>query len=451
MLTQSPEAFCGSVTQKRRSNIAPPGFLYIWKHFHTQDKQLTSALSGMIDSKKELFMKKCIASFLGICLLVAVSGCNSSGTSGAAKATGVAVNTKLGIETVPSSMGSAYTGSYNRYTKVVAPNGKPIPIVAQDRITDEQMIRARGVLEHYLRNYPGSLYGADKSGVANRMADNGAVLALLNGKDDGSNPITVDAQPLYENEIQVEGGSWYVNQDYENHRDATYEEILHMVHDYGIGVDGPNTSPGALPAFQAEIRAAQQNALVYGLWGIGASDWITELTNENSLSQEYLAAVVDTYYGLWGAWANGDKGMHGLYIAKDRAALPIKDSMGSALMDNTFFHPYLTYNARIDASFEGTFSLRFDAALPYTHHARYLKDITLTGSNSSNVRVNGYDNDITGNSGYNTLILRGNHSEYTIVKAGGDLTITDSVSGRDGTNTIRLFEVLEFADRVMTL
>lgn len=405
----------------------------------------------MIGSKKELYMNKCIASFMGACLLFVVSGCNSSGASGSAKATGVAVNTKLSIEQVPASMGSAYTGSFNRYTKVVAPNGKPISIVAQDRITDEQIVRARSVLEHYLKNYPGSLYGSDKSAVANRMADNGAVLALLNGQDDGSNPVTVNAQPLYENEIQVEGSSWYVNQDYANHRDATYEEILHMVHDYGIGVDGPNASPGALPAFQAKIRAAQQNALVYGLWGIGADNWIAELTNENSLSQEYLAAVVDTYYGLWGAWTSSDKGMHGLYVAKDRAALTVEDSMGSDLMDNTFFHPYFTYNARIDGSFEGTFSLRFDAALPYTHHARYLKDITLTGSKSSNVRVNGYDNDITGNSGYNTLILSGNHSDYTIEKTGGDLTIMDSVAGRDGSNTIRLFEVLEFADRVMTL
>ncbi len=29
-------------------------------------------------------------------------------------------------------------------------------------------------------------------------------------------------------------------------------------------------------------------------------------------------------------------------------------------MNNKFFHPYLTYNARIDANFKDTFSLRFD-------------------------------------------------------------------------------------------
>ena len=36
--------------------------------------------------------------------------------------------------------------------------------------------------------------------------------------------------------------------------------------------------------------------------GIGPENasWVAELTQENSLSQEYLAAVIDAYYGLWG-------------------------------------------------------------------------------------------------------------------------------------------------------
>ncbi len=202
-------------------------------------------------------------------------------------------------------MGSIYNSkNFNRYTKVTTPNGGSIHIVAKSNLTDEQIIRCRNVLQHYLTNYEGSKYGSDKSAVANKMAENKAILVLLNGQDDGSNPISdkVTGQPLYENEIQVEGHSWYIKQDYE-HRDATFEEILHFVHDNGIGIDGNDEFLGALPKYQTKIRKAQKNGLTKNLWGRGAENkaWVRELANENSLTQEYLASVVDSYYGLWGA------------------------------------------------------------------------------------------------------------------------------------------------------
>lgn len=357
----------------------------------------------------------------------------------------------LEIAAVPSTLGNEYTSNFNRYTKVVTPNGEAIHIVAQSNITNEQIIRCRSILEHYLNNFPNSVYGSDKSAIANKMAENGAILTLLNGQDDGSNPVEVNGQPLYENEIQVEGGAWYTHQDY-GHRDAAYEEILHLVHDYGIGVDGPNSLPGGGSEFQIQIRAAQQHALNNGLWGIGTSDWIEELGRENSLSQEYLAAVVDSYYGLWGAWTeNPTHGMWGIYVAKSREDMGMDDPMGKRLIDRTFFHPYLTYNARIDPDFSGTFSLRFDEALPYTHHAQYLRDITLLGTRGTNVRVNGMDNDITGNEGENVILFTGDENEYTITTASGVFTITDKIVNRDGTNTVRNVEKLQFADGTITL
>ncbi len=357
----------------------------------------------------------------------------------------------LGIEAVPPSLGADYVARFDRYTKVVTPDGGSIHIVAQNQITTGQIVRARNVLEHYLRNLPGSLYGADKSAVANKMAENNAILLLLNGQDDGSNPASeMMGQPLYQNEIQVEGHSWYINQDY-THRDATFEEILHMVHDTGIGVDGAGGLPGALPDFQAEIRAAQENALAENLWGIGQADWIEELRAENSLSQEYLASVMDAYYGLWGAWTeSATHGMWGLYVAKTREEIPTEDPQGAAL-PSKFFHPYLTYDARIDADFEGVFSLRFTSDLPYTHHAQYLKDVTLTGSRDSGVRVNQLDNRITGNSGSNTVVFSGDSSEYTVRRDGDEVVVTDNTSGRDGVNTLVGIEKLEFTDQTIDL
>jgi hypothetical protein len=358
----------------------------------------------------------------------------------------------LGITDVPESLINIYSKAlkFNRYINIDTPDGNAIHIVAQDEVTDNQIVRSRNILQHYLTDYPGSDYGEDKSAVANKIAENGGVLLLLNGVDDGTNSASeLDGQPLYYGEIQVEGGNWYINQNYE-HRDASYEEILHFVHDYGIGVDQNETFYGVLPDYQAEIRAAQVTALSAKLWAWPESEasWIAELAAENSLSQEYLASVIDSYYGLWGAF-DGQYGMWDMYIAKVRDDLADKDPEGADIMDNKFFHPYLTYNARIDESFVGDFSLTFNASLPYTHHAQYLKDVTLTGTNNSNVVVNQLNNNITGNSAQNTVIFSGPSSEYEINAENGQVTVQDMQDNRDGVNTVSSIEKLQFSDTTM--
>ena len=362
-------------------------------------------------------------------------------------------NPELGIENIiPSNLGKEYSANFNRYTKVVTPNGGKIHIVAQSNLTDEQIVRARSTLEHFLKNYPGSEYGDNKSELANKMAENGAILTLLNGQDDGNNPVEVNGQALFENEIQVEGHPWYINQDYNNHRDATYEEILHLVHDYGIGIDGHNSFPGAMPKYQSEIRQAQKNALSTNLWGIGADRWINELTDENSLTQEYLAALIDSYYGLWGGWTDSNThGMWGIYVAKTRNEIFLEDPVGGEIMNNKFFHPYLTYNARIDSSFNGVFSLKFDSLKPYTNHSQYLKDITLLGNNDTSVYINELDNNIIGNKGTNTVIFNGNSSEYIIDITDIEISVTDKVSNRDGVNILKEIEKIKFTDQTIEL
>ena len=362
-------------------------------------------------------------------------------------------NPELGIENIiPSNLGKEYSANFNRYTKVVTPNGGKIHIVAQSNLTDEQIVRTRSTLEHFLKNYPGSEYGDNKSELANKMAENGAILTLLNGQDDGNNPVEVNGQALFENEIQVEGHPWYINQDYNNHRDATYEEILHLVHDYGIGIDGHNSFPGAMPKYQSEIRQAQKNALSTNLWGIGADKWINELTHENSLTQEYLAALIDSYYGLWGGWTDSNThGMWGIYVAKTRNEIFLEDPVGGEIMNNKFFHPYLTYNARIDSGFNGIFSLKFDSLKPYTNHSQYLKDITLLGNNDTSVYINQLDNNITGNKGTNTVIFNGNSSEYIIDITNIEISVTDKVSNRDGVNILKEIEKIKFTDQTIEL
>lgn len=358
----------------------------------------------------------------------------------------------LGISAVPEALKGTYTAAlkFDRYTKVETPNGGAIHIVAQDGILENQIVRSRNILQHFLRDNPGSEYGSDKSAIANKMAENNATLLLLNGVDDGTNAAAeLDGQPLYYGEMQVEGHRWYVNQNYE-HRDASYEEILHLVHDYGIGVDQNPTFVGAGADFQNEIRAAQVNASAANLWGIGAADWIAELTAENSLSQEYLAAVIDVYYGLWGAdIESSTHGMNGLYVAKVRSDITQEDPQGATLLDNKFFHSYLTYNARIDESFTGDFSLAFNPVIKYSHHSQYLKDITLTGTNDSNVIVNQLDNNITGNTGVNTVTFSGSSAEYSTTKENDVVTVKDMQDNRDGTNILTAVEKIKFTDTTL--
>ena len=381
-----------------------------------------------------------------------------------------------GIIAMPYTQGLYST--FTKYTKIQAPNGQAIHFVAQNALTDAQIVRARNILQFYLTNVPGSQYGSDKTAVINAMGTNEATLMLLNGADgSGANPPEIaTGQTLYQNELPVEGDSWYITNNY-THRDAAFEEILHMMHDYGIGVDtnGTPSTIGALPAYQAEIRAAQDNAdNNFAIWPIGETitgGWYAELAAENSLSQEYLASVVDSYYGLWEAWneagnpASATTGMWGLYIAKTRAEEQTEDPMGYALMPK-YFSPFININFDIDPTFTGIFNMTRTPAQPYTYKSQYLQDITLTGTNASGIKGNAQPNVLNGNDSNNTIegaagndtvdckggtgdkvIFTGSRAEYTITVNSGIITIQDNTANRDGTDTATNCEILKFVDQ----
>ena len=378
-----------------------------------------------------------------------------------------------GVIPLPNSVSTVWhNNGFVKYTKLTAPNGKAIHFVAQNQLTDAQIVRSRNILQFFLTNFEGSEFGSDKSVVANQMTENDAVLLLLNGADGQGNDPDLPGQYLFEDEIAVEGHPWYINNDFE-HRDAAFEEILHLMHDTGIGVDGPNTFPGALTAYQSEIRAAQLNANQnnFAIWPIGADgsipdvqDWFNELDDENSLSQEYLASVVDSYYGLWGPFTDEPGGMWGIYIAKTRADIENLDPAGAALMTK-YFSPNININVDIDPSFNGTFSMSFDAAQLYTHKSQYLQHCTLTGSNTSNLKGNDLYNRLTGNDSDNELeggkgddrmdgkagddlaIFTGNCDEYTILNQNDVTLVIDNISDRDGTDTLSNIETMRFADK----
>jgi hypothetical protein len=350
---------------------------------------------------------------------------------------------------LPERYADLRADGYDRYTELLAPDGQPIRILAQDGPSTAQILRARNLLRFYLTDVAGSSYGSDKGAVLQLLADNMATLALPNGAD-GDHHFRLEAQPLYQDELPVEGSAWYLDSDYE-HRDAAFEEIFHLVHDMGIGTDWP----GALPAYQQALLAEAEAALEDGRWGIPVDpeveDWIRELRAENSLAQEYIAAVIDSYYGLWGAWDEAPGGMWGIYIAKTRDEVLTHDPAGAALLE-AFLPPAMAgYEAILDPAFEGVFSTVFDADEPYTHRSRYLVTVRLTGSADSGILGNDADNILMSNDGDNTLdggegedsVVVCEYSDQISLSAEGEGWILRSSSGEDRLLNIEWIHALD--------
>ncbi|MCM1988882.1 hypothetical protein [Oceanirhabdus seepicola] len=346
---------------------------------------------------------------------------------------------------------------YTKYIDYVAPNGKPIRILAQNEVNDEQVLYAYSILSFYLE----STDTKDKTEIANKMADNESILIMPNGADrDGKTSMLAMSlgQNLNYSEVANVGSKWYIENDYE-HRDASFEEIFHLVHDYGIGT---TKKPQADNETSQSIKKAMDNALLAdkskrgeeGLWALGFGKTIDEWEKEGSLEQEYIVSVIDSYYGLWNAFPKKG-GMWGGYVAKSREDVINMDTLGYKAL-NSFLPPYITTMIRVDPSFTGDFKMYFDNKAPYTFKSQYLKNVTLTGSNNSNLYGNDLDNILMGNSGENIVNgmggidivqFRGASLEYTVEKSSEGVIVTDTINGRDGKCILKNIELLRFTDK----
>ena len=145
---------------------------------------------------------------------------------------------RLGVTAVPSTASDMYRAFFCQYASVTAPNGKAIEIFGGSDLSSLQLYRAKSILAFYLEDVDcDGCFGEDKAAVANAMANNGAKLDMPNGAHEAVGAGTsLEGQELYWAETPVEGDDWFLTCDY-SHRDAAFEEILHLVHDSGIGVD----------------------------------------------------------------------------------------------------------------------------------------------------------------------------------------------------------------------
>jgi hypothetical protein len=362
----------------------------------------------------------------------------------------------LGIVPLPKELGKTLSGLFSKYTKHLAPNGKPIHIFAQSGVSDLQLVRAREILRYHLTDAPGTQYGHDKTALANRMADVRATLIYTDTeiKSFATRPILRDSelriQDLYATESPVEGSYEYLhNKAKPGHRftrDASYEEIMHLVHAKGL--------EEVLPEFQKEIVEAEQAAVKAGKYLYG-----------RPASHEYIITGFDIYFGLWDHNPQGDgKSFGNEYPFHTRAEMKAGDPALDGLVEK-FWPGYLTYNAYIDPSFEGTFSTILDQDAEYTHKSQHLLNIILTGKNNSNILGNDQDNRLTGNDGNNLIIggkgndliaggegkdtaeFSGSSTEYEIKEAGNKVIVKDTFPGRDGEDELADIEFLKFKDQ----
>jgi hypothetical protein len=354
---------------------------------------------------------------------------------------------EFGVVALPDDVGRTLTGLFSKYTKHVAPNGKPIHIFGQSRVSDLQMARAREILKYHLEDAPGTKYGSDKTAIANRMGDVRATLIYTDTQArafamyDILEPSKLRLQDLYATESPVEGSYVYLHNEAEPGgfftRDASYEEIMHLVHAKGLEDEMPEYHEAIV---KAENRAVEADIYHYG----------------SPAPHEYIISGFDIYFGLWEHNPQGDGTSFGPeYPFHTKAEMKAGDRPLYDLVDG-FWPDYLTYNAYIDSSFEGTFSIAYEEDLEYTLKSRYLVNVTLTGTNDSGIRGNDQDNTLVGNAGDNRIdggdgrdraIYSGAAAEYRIEHQGGATVVVDTVAGRDGTDRLTSVETLVFRDK----
>jgi hypothetical protein len=353
-----------------------------------------------------------------------------------------------GIVPLPGDVDPVFTNLFTSYTKIMASNGQAIHFLLQDQVTDEMAVRAREVMRFYLTDVPGAEYGNDKTDIVNRIGSNDAALVYFNTYQDAEEAFEgplggcdLFMQDLYASESSVEGSPDYINNTL---RDATLEEVFHLVHGAGIR--------SVLPAYHDELAIAAQAAVEAGFYH-PPPDWPPGL-----LPYEYIITLIDVYYGFWAHDPQGNgTSFYGEYDFNTRAAIEAGDPLGVAALER-FLPEAFSFSATVASGFSGTFTMEFDDGVEYTHKSRYLSNVRLSGNNDSdlignhlNNRLGGGsgDNSLTGGTGADTAAFQGDFAEYNIAVEFGSVIVTDNVPDRDGTDTLVTCEYLQFSDRTV--
>jgi hypothetical protein len=358
-----------------------------------------------------------------------------------------------GIVMMPNNVDKIFK-DFDRYTKINAPNGKPIHIVVEPGYNDRQVIYARKVLINHLTNLPGTKYGHDKTTIANAMANNQSILFLF--KDTNSfrgwfrnierKGFEVNGQDLRAYETILEGTDGYMAQKNPT-RDASYEEIMHFVQQWGIEQAHPTLSQDLFDAFW-DARAKNIYLLNY------------------DETHEYFICGFEAYYDMWAHDPENDGTRESEYVPISNASLKVNDPKMYNIVEQ-FMGKHWMYMAEIAKEYNGTFSLSKDSDKTYTNKSQYLRKAALTGNNNNDLTGNSFDNSLFGNSGNNNIkplggfdiidggpgndaaIFLGKKSEYILRNQDGRIMVDDINYWRDGQNILINIEKLKFLDKTI--
>ena len=379
-----------------------------------------------------------------------------------------AIDTTGGVDTIvalPASVDDRIEAVFDSYTQFTAPNGSRVHFLSQASVSDDLLIRTRGLVRQHLFDVPGTTLGADKSAAVNRAAARGATFVLY------ENAATYDAldadviafKTLFGDRLGELDASTIVAEG-----SATYAQPS-PAFDPSIGTTArfaliQGISEG-IPAFQTALDAATTNAVTMSIYTPDSG------TPTDEVDDEYLALALATYYGLFGHDPNGNQtsGLSQEYDVLDRATMQTADPLMFALIED-FFRPNHRYSAYLDPTFTGEFEMAFDVALPYTYRSQYLERVGIRTTATTRINGNDLDNILLGNTlgttfegkggtdlidakaGADVAVMSGASAEYTITDLGnGLIEIVDSVMGRDGTDQLRSVEQIMFTDMVLNL
>lgn len=401
-----------------------------------------------------------------------LTGCNSDDDGGPPPVftpgdTLSSVSTEGGddnIVALPSSIDSRITAVFDRYTEFEAPNGGRIHFLSQDAVSDDLLIRVRGLVRQHLLDEPGSALGADKTAALNVAANNEATFVLFENAAayDAADADVMAFQDLFGDRLGELDASTVVQEGSPSYTQAspTYDPSIRATLLFALE---QGIAPG-IPAFQTNLETAAANAVTNNIYDPGT-------TPADEVDEEYLVVVLDTYYGLYGHDPNGNGtgGLNGEYMAFDRATVESADPDGFALIES-FFRPTHRYSAFLDPAFNGTFLSTFDVAVPYTHRSQYLERIGIRIPSTATVNGNELDNILLGNDldtvfeggpgddlieaefGNDMAVYSGNVEEYVLTDIGSNATeVMDTVPDRDGTDVVRGITQLVFANRTVNL
>ena len=360
-----------------------------------------------------------------------------------------------GIVHLPENVDGIFK-DFDRYTKINAPNGKPIHIVVEPGYSDRQVIYARKVLINHLTNLPGTKYGHDKTTIANVMANNQSILFLF--KDTKSfqgwfrnidrKGFDVNGQDLRAYETILEGTDGYMAKK-DPTRDASYEEIMHFVQQWGIEQAHPTLSQDLFDAFW-DARAKN----IYLL--------------DDDETHEYFICGFEAYFDMWAHDPENDGTRENEYIPISNSSLKVYDPKMYNIVEG-YMGKHWLYLAEIVDEFDGHFSLFKDENETYTNKSQYLRKAALTGNKNADLTGNSFDNSLFGNSGNNkikplggfdivdggpgndTAIFLGERSEYVLRNQDGRIIVDDIHYYRDGQNILINMEKIKFSDNILNI